>query len=219
MKKCVAAMLMVMGAGASMASADVLWDQSAFDWNAPAFFNSISGAPPFGVTAYAVADVHVPAGGWTVNSVTMYFSDIESGGSWETAVTQGRLYIQPKTGSSPTVAPGGSLIPMSAVSLFDNTVQQSYYAVTASGLNNILAPGDYWIGITPAAPGGFFGPELGMPTAGIIGSQSSVFDVGFLSWSGVGSDAAILVNGTVPAPASLGLLGMGALCVARRRRA
>lgn len=205
--------------GASMASADVLWNQAP-DLAQNGFYNSISGAPPFGVTAYVVGDITVPAGGWNVDSITMYFGDIESGGSWQTSVTQGRLYIQPKTGSLPTAAPSGALIPMSATSLFDNTYQQAYYAVTASGLAQVLAAGDYWIGITPAAPGGFFGPEIGLSSSGVLGSTSADYDAGFPSWAALTTDAAITVNGTaVPAPAGLALLAVGGLAASRRRRA
>lgn len=202
---------------ASVSNADVLWDQSALDWNAGGFYNSISGSFPFGATVYTVADVTVPAGGWTVDSVTMYFSQINS--DWVTDVSQGRLYIQPKTGALPTALPGGSLVPMSAVSLFDNTVQQSYYAITASGLNSVLAPGEYWIGITPAAPGGPFGPELGIASAAPTGAPSASFDIGFPGWQGVGVDAAILINGSIPAPGTVAALGLAGLFAARRRRA
>lgn len=208
--------LMVAAAG-SVASADVLWDQSQLNWAADGFFNSISGAPPFGTTAYAMNDITVPAGGWTVDSVTVYFSRILS--NWDSEITEGRLYVQPKTGGAPTVLPGGGLIPMSAVSLFDAAVQQSYYEVTASGLNLNLAPGDYWIGITPVAPGGPFGPETGITSASSIGDVTTVyyagFGGGFIAHSG---DAAMKITG-VPAPAGVAVAGLAGLFAARRRRA
>lgn len=208
-----------LGLGASAASGADLWNQAP-DLTQNGFFNSISGAPPFGVTQYVVGDVTVPAGGWNVDSITMYFGNVETGGSWETAVTQGRLYIHPKTGSLPTVSPGGALIPMSAVSLFDTSTSQAYYAVTAGGLSQVLAAGDYWIGITPAAPGGFFGPEIGLSSSSVVGMTSASFDAGFPAWTGLTTDAAIRVTGTiVPAPAGLALLAVGGLAASRRRRA
>jgi len=199
---------------ASVAHADILWDQSAHDPLGAGFWNTISGDPPFGITGYTVADVTVPAGGWTINSVTMYFSNLDSFGGWENDVTEGRLYIQPKSGALPTVLPGGPLIPMSALSL------GASYAVTASGLSNVLAAGEYWIGITPAAPSGFFGPELGLATTGaVIGDPSATYDLSAPPWAAPnGADAAILVQG-VPAPASAAVLGLGGLLISRRRRA
>ncbi len=209
--------LLVLAAAGSVASADVLWDQSSLDWNGPAFVNSISGTPPFGATAYAMCDVVVPAGGWTINSISMYFSQIES--DWSQDVYQGRLYVQPKTGGMPTVLPGGALIPMSATAMFDNTVQQSFAEVTASGLNINLAAGEYWIGITPQATGGFFGPELGLSTGSSYGAPTTVYAVGFGGgFAQLESDAAIKVQG-VPAPAGIAVAGLAGLVATRRRRA
>lgn len=209
--------LMVLAAAGSVASADVLWDQSALNWNGDAFVNSISGTPPFGATAYAMNDITVPAGGWTINSISMYFSQIES--DWSQDVYQGRLYVQPKTGSMPTVLPGGAMIPMTATAMFDAGVQQSFCEVTASGLSINLPAGEYWIGITPQATGGFFGPELGLSAASNYGAPTTVYAVGFgggfIQLSG---DAAIKVQG-VPAPAGIAVAGLAGLVAARRRRA
>lgn len=217
MNKAMAIGMVLALAGAAQAQT-TLWDQSQLDWNASGFWNSISGSPPFGATVYTVADVTVPAGGWTVTSISMYFSQLES--DWSQTVSQGRLYVQPKTGSMPTVLPGGSLIPMSATVLFDPNVQQAYAEVTASGLNIALAAGDYWIGITPAAPSGFFGPELGIASANPSGNNSSSYAVGGFpaGWQDTTVDAAIKVRG-IPTPGTLGLLAMGSLAAVRRRRA
>jgi len=209
--------IMMVAAAGSVASADVLWDQSQLDWNANGFFNSISGGFPFGSTVYSVADVTVPAGGWTVNSISMYFTLFTS--SWDQDVTQGRLYVQPKTGAAPTVLPGGSLVPMSAVALNDPIQFQGYYEVTAAGLNINLAPGEYWIGITPAAPGGPFGPEIGLPSANPVGASTYSFDGNAGGpWTNVGVDAAIKVQG-IPAPAGVAVAGLAGLFASRRRRA
>lgn len=202
---------------AATASAGILWDQSALNWNGNGFINTISGTPPFGATAYAASDVTVPAGGWTVNSVSMYFTCFDF--NWDTVGgTTGRLYIQPKTGSMPTVLPGGSLIPMSVEILNDPSVGQAYYKVTASGLSNVLTAGDWWIGITPVAPSGFFGPEIGLSTAPTVGNNTSAYDVSTSAWVDTTVDGAILVQG-VPSPAGLSVLGLGGLLCARRRRA
>ena len=217
----------ILAALAATSQAAVLWDQSALNWGGNAYPNSISGAPPFGLTAYTVCDVNVDAGGWTIDSVSMYFSLINS--DWVNDVSQGRLNIFTKTGSLPASSdnPGaGTIVPMAATVFFDSTVQQNYYKVTAAGLNVTLAPGSYWIGITPVAPGGFFGPELGIAAASTIGDyspyRSPFADFGSPpanTWANVSGnqDAAILITG-VPAPAGLGLLGLAGLAAARRRR-
>jgi hypothetical protein len=200
---------------AAGAQADTLWDQSSLNWDT-GFYNTISGAPPFGVTAYTVADVTILGGGWTIDSVTMYFTCFDF--NWN-STTSGRLYIQSKSGGAPTVLPGGPLISMSVEILSDPSVQQAYYAVTASGLDRTLGPGEYWIGITPAAPGGFFGPERGLGAAAVHGADSFTYAVGGNGWETVSCDAAILINGTaVPAPAGLAALTVGGALSLRRRR-
>ena len=210
-----AILLIVAAACCQAAQADVLWDQAP-NLNANGFFNSISGSPPLGVTSYAVGDVTVPAGGWTVNSVTMYFSNL-NGGAWTSTVTQGRLYVQSVTGTVPTVLPSGALISVTATSIFSPTYQQSYYAVTASGLNLNLAPGSYWIGLTPAAASGPFGPEIGLSASTVLNQRSATIQAGSTSWSQITSDAAITVQG-IPTPGASAMIGLGGLCLLRRRR-
>ncbi|NUQ68134.1 MAG: hypothetical protein HUU18_07645 [Phycisphaerales bacterium] len=217
MNKAMAIGMVMALAGAAQAQT-TLWDQSQLDWNASGFYNSISGSPPFGSTVYTVADVTVPAGGWTMTSISMYYSQIL--GDWSQSVTQGRLYVQPKTGAMPTINPGGSLIPMSAVLFFDPIVQQAYAEVTASGLSIPLAAGEYWIGITPSAAAGPWGPELGIASANPTGTNSRSFAVGGFpsGWQDTTVDAAIKIRG-IPTPGTLGLLAMGSLAAVRRRRA
>ena len=135
---------------AGSANADVLWDQSSLNWDQAGYQNSVSGSPPFGGTSYTVCDVTVPSTGWTISSVTMYFTDFNF--DWAGNVHQGRLNVFSKSGSLPASSndPGlGTLVSMSDTEGYDSSVGQSYNIVTASGLNVSLAPGSYWIGITP----------------------------------------------------------------------
>lgn len=213
-------------AGAGMSQADTLWDQSALNWFGNSHPNTISGSPPFGSTAYTASDVSVPAGGWNVDSISMYFTNFDF--SWAPELS-GRLNIHPKTGAVPTYNPGeGAIVTMTTQMLNDPVQQQAFYKVTVSGLNTLLTEGDYWMSITPVAPSGFFGPEQGLPTNGVIGDISLYYSP-FNSfgappantWGNVSGtqDAAILVEGTlVPSPAGLALLGLAGL-FARRRRA
>ena len=208
----------VFGAGASAASAAVLWDQSAFDLGAPGFFDSVSGAPPFGLTVHAVNDVVVGPGGWTVDTIETYFGSIDA--TWGTAISSGHLHVFPKTGALPDAIhdpTASATVPMSATHMGD------HWVVSATGLGVALAPGEYWIGITPIAPGGAFGPEPHLAAAGAIGDATASWDLGAFpgppSWFNFnpGADAAIKISG-VPTPGAATLLGVGALFGARRRR-
>lgn len=231
MKYQVLAAALVAGS-AAVSNADVLWDQSALGWPLPALPNALAGNPN---TTYTVADVNVTGAGWNITSVSMYWSCIDF--NWSSTTT-GRLNIFSQTGALPSNSDNpstGGLVPgtvaMTVETLFDDTVQQAYYRVTASGLNINLAPGSYWIGITPVAPSGMWGPELGMPAATQVGAGSpyrSPF-TGFgappaNTWANIYApdliDAAILIQGvSVPTPGAAALIGLGGLIAGRRRRA
>lgn len=191
------------------ASADVLWDQSAIDEFGAGFFNSISGTPPFGSTLYAVSDVTVGAGGWEVQSISVWFSGLDP--SWGAAITEGRLVVFAKSGPLPIPANDPSTAP--TVPMTGTYVPgpiNNHWQVTATGLGLSLVPGEYWIGITPVAPSGFFGPEIHSSTTTPMGDSSPWYDpyaaMGPEGWSvpNAGVDATILIEGTtnIPVPAA-----------------
>jgi hypothetical protein len=216
---------------AAGAQADILWNQL------PAYDNfSLSGFPNR-VTAsdaiFAVTDVTVPAGGWTIDSVTTYFTDF----SFNPTVTQAILNIFPKTGALPVAindprpSPTGQgtlLVPVD-IRTQGGTSQQPAMNITASGLNISLPAGDYWIGLTPALSSGPFGSDSHWPTEVQIGSPTAVRGFGAgpgaaFPWSTLDSqggpantDLALTVTG-VPSPSSLAILGVAGLVTARRRR-
>lgn len=190
---------------ASPAAADVLWDQSSIDEFGPGYFNSLSGLPPFGTTMYAVGDVTVGPGGWIVDSISQMYSALDP--EWGLAIETGRLIVIPKTAALPleTDNPAtGAMVAMTGVQV------ENHFVVTASGLNLVLAPGDYWIGITPVAPSGPWGPELHLSTPVHQGDDSPWFDpyafFGPAGWSvpAAGYDATLLVTGVIqdPTPAA-----------------
>ena len=215
-------------AGCALSShAGVLWDQSKLDWNANGFTNTISGNPN---TSYMVSDVTVGAGGWTVNSISVYFTCFDFNWATGADATTGRLNVFSKTGALPTSGnnPGtGSLVSLDVEILNDPTVGQAYYKVTASNLNLNLSAGSYWLGVTPVEPNGFFGPESGLAATTHLGAASAWRSpyTGFglppaNTWTNTlygNLDAAILVEG-VPAPTSLAAVGVAGLLVGRRRR-
>ena len=216
---------------ASAAQADVLWNQ------APAFDNTSLFGFPNRVTVsdaiFAMTDVTVPAGGWTINSVSSYFTDF----SFNPTVTQAVLNIFPKTGALPTssndprpspTGQGTLTVPVDVRDIGGSS-QQPVMIITAAGLSINLAPGDYWIGLTPTLNSGPFGSDSAWPAETQIGSQSVARGFGAgpgaaFPWSTVeslggspNSDLALTVTG-VPAPSSLALLGAAGLLSTRRRR-
>ena len=181
----------------SVASADTLWDQSAINDQVGGYFNSISGSPPFGLTTYTANDVTVGPAGWQVQSITVRFSGISA--TWGVGIAQGRITLEPKTGALPVGNPHiNAFVPMTAT--FVSTGTANYWDVTASGLNLALIPGDYWIGITPTAPAGRFGPETQRAAAVQVGDATSSYDpfVAVPAWTVVasGRDGNILITGT-----------------------
>jgi hypothetical protein len=179
--------------------AEVLWDQSAYDPFGAGLYNSVSGSPPLGITAYSVCDVHVGET-WNMDGMTTWFTLIDGG--WGTGITQGHIHVFPKVGSLPingTDDPAASVVvPMNA------TVDGSSWRVHAAGFSIPLAPGDYWIGMTPIAPSGPFGPEINLSTTAHFGDDSPTLDpfdfIGGPGWFVLtpGVDATLQIEGSRP---------------------
>jgi MYXO-CTERM domain-containing protein len=222
------------GAMAGAARADVLWDQSAHGTStihneAPA---TASGFSP-SVKYYGLSDVTVPAGGWTIDSITIYCA----ANVWtaDGVVTQGVLNFFPKSSALPGSAndPRPSPTGLGTTVSVTQTLLGGVNTITASGLSSVLAAGDWWVGLTPIGPGSTGDAQfvansfVGAPQAATKinpgGSWGGAwFDDG-ATFNGANpianADGAILITGTsVPAPASLGLLGLGGLVTLRRRR-
>ncbi len=225
-------MLAVVGVAAGAAQADVLWDQSAIDLNAPLSFANAVRTAGFGQReAYGMSDIHVGAGGWTIQSISVYMSTF----AFSTPTTA-TLNVFAKTSSLPTAANnprstalGGSGTTVAvSVLQFEINGNSGQFAneVIASGLNLNLAEGDYWIGLTPRYVGS--DADNQWPALSQWGSSQAVRFATPLdpSWTdnaaafGAGpTDGAIKIQGVaVPAPASLSLVGLGALAAGRRRR-
>ncbi len=175
---------------ATTAGAEVLLDQSAYDDTIPGFLNAVAGGPPFGGTSYSVNDITVDGVGWNIESISTYYNAL---GSFE-SVSLGYLYLTPKTGDLPTEDANNDV----SVELTVTEVAPSTYKVTASGLNIELAPGEYWIGITPVAGDLYDGIHLSATT--LIGAATPSFDPYgmpspmWTNWN-PGVDATILIEG------------------------
>ncbi len=177
---------------ASMASAQTtLWDQATgYESWSQGFFNNIAGGPPMGSTMYTVNDIVVPAGGWTIATVRVYYDGFDA--SWAGGVTSAVLYIEPKVGPNPTGDPStGTTVTASAV-----TLGNGFLEISASTLGVALAEGEYWIGLTPYAPNAN-NIHVSVPA---IGADSPTYDAfGFpmpmwMAWS-PGLDGAMLIEG------------------------
>lgn len=182
-------------AASAGAQSEVLWDQSDLDPNTSGIANSIS--PGFGgFTIYAVADIVVADAGWSVESITQFYSSWNQ--DWLFAITEGSLHVFPKTGALPVDDPAASVtVPMTAALNNPDVIE-----VTASGLNLDLAPGEYWIGITPAAPAGLFGANLQFATLAMMGDPVAVYDTALPGWDNLYGtvDGAIRIEGSRPTP-------------------
>jgi hypothetical protein len=139
-------------------------------------------------------------------------------------------------GSAPTLA--GGLTATSLTSTFYSTGGANVYRVnvgdtgstggirevqvaTVTGLNLSLAPGTYFLS-WDATPGTFSPPlPTSLATHGMNGMQSTAGGAFAPLVQGAGGvDIAFTIQGTpVPEPASMAVLGMGALALLRRRRA
>ncbi|MEK6703969.1 MAG: PEP-CTERM sorting domain-containing protein [Planctomycetota bacterium] len=230
MKNQVLAVFALVAGCAGSSQADILWNQSAIDVgpNGVGVPNSVS--PGFnGWTAFAVEDVSVGAGGWTINSVSTYFSAL----SWNPgSVTSAVLNVFSKSGNSPIAANNPRANPTGQGSLVTVTMNgmdvagNGVWEIRADGLNINLSAGEYWIGLTPVGPTGPFGPDRQWSSTSHYGQSQHVRFYPDSGWQNGGSfygvpsfDGAILIEGVnVPAPASLGLIGLGGLLATRRRR-
>jgi len=190
-----AALALLLVSVASAVHATTLWDQSAisFSSSAPGIYNGkFTGFG--GSTSYCLNDVTVPAGGWTINTITEYFSN-ETFADMQLTAPNGYLIIMPKTGSLPVGAPTTTTVPLTWVATTQGV--QSVYVMTASGLNVNLAAGDYWITVAPITPvDNFNGNNLQWPALTTLGAPVATYNGA--TWSDLypGYDGAFKIDGT-----------------------
>ncbi len=188
----------------SVAGATVLWDQSNYDVNYGGFWNSESGCAFdwSGATVHQANDIMV----WdeiTIESITTYYDMLEMGIE---GATEAYLWIAPKTGSLPvdgTDDPRNPTILVPVTVTNDTGTGGNAYVLTASGLSIDLAPGEYWVSLTPIFPGGFWGPSYNIRSMDPWGDDTAFWEIcaqiGGLTWgnSWAGNDASMLIEGTI----------------------
>lgn len=231
-------------AGTSASALDILWDQQGYGTGSGGTWNHYDATPAtpngnFINQWFAVGDVSVGGDGWNVDSVTTYHRGSPRNDNFSNVVTQAYLHVFPKSATLPTAgdAPLASpIVSVSSVLGVDGGVLR--HAVTASGLDLDLTPGDYWLGLTPLFEGTANTAHLassivGDPSSIYVTSANTINQFAFIVpsaqdvWvtledgsAGTDYDIALTVQGTViPEPTSLALLTLGGLLVARRRRA
>ena len=201
------------------AHADVLWDRSSFDAFGPGFFNVESGGPPFGMTMHTVNHVTVGMNGWTIESISTYYSALDP--VWGGSIASGFLHVFDKTGALPS--DGTDDPTASGVVAMSGTLNGDHFVVSATGLSIELDPGEYWIGITPSAASGPFGPEIHLASVDAPAADDSAsYDVfafpGPPAWFNFnpGVEASILIEGTEGKPVSVDDSTWGAIKVLYR---
>lgn len=184
----------------SLAQADVLWDQSDYDaLGMQSWYDSKSGCPPFGKTVHSASDIHV----WdyvTVSKITTWYTPFNSGTG---SATQAYLYITPKTGPLPVDGvdlpeENGTLIAITATP----NPNDGTFVIEASGLAISLAPGDYWVSLTPILPRGPWGPDTHLRALGSWGVPSTSYEYCAMTpsaWAVLPEplDLSILIEGSI----------------------
>lgn len=212
MKKIYITTLLLFAAMSPHAGAVVLWEQAPDTELTAVVDQEFPDFPDF--STYMVHDISVTGDGWLVDSVTTFFTS--GSGNWPSG-TDASLHIFEKTGTLPDNTT--DIVPDGTVYTAMITSFGSYLELTVDSLALFLAPGDYWIGLTPILEFDPYGQEFHQATtAGLIGDPTAMRNPGDgfgfgADWAtnsafgGTGGDYALRIEGRqVPEPGMLALL-------------
>jgi hypothetical protein len=214
-------------AAASVARADLLWDQYTVSGTTAMIQDQVFTDFP-NHSLFIVGDVTVGSQGWNIESVSTLVAISGSLSTWQANVTQGRLSIFAKTGLLPNVGDDPSSSPLVAITTIEVAAGAE---IKASGLGINLSAGSYWVGLTPIGPSTIPGYHFHTTAATNIGDPSAIRNPGNgyghgTNWGNLSlfgqpaNDTSLRINGhaLVPEPATLAVLLLGSLAMARRRR-
>jgi hypothetical protein len=227
MVKSLSALSIVFLLAAPMLSAGVvLWDQAPATAGVSLTSQVFTDYPDF--SSYLVMDVTVPASGWTIESVTTYFkAGTFFADSGYTLPVQ--LVILPVSGD----LPDASADPSTATQ-YDGVYSFSgdLARIDVEGLDITLAPGDYWIGVSPYAAADYEGQFYLLSSSSTVGRSAAWRDPG--GGFGFGTDwiptttvkesfteGNLHIEGTlndVPEPSTMGCLALALIVGGGLRR-
>lgn len=178
----------------SVASADVLWDQSAINPNGDSYMDSYSIGPWGDVIVYGASDFNLDVDA-VITSVTTFYTN---GGEWQPGNYDALLDIFEKTGPIPVDGVDdplttGVTVPVTLTDMGDGTL-----ALNASGLNLALAAGQYWIMLSPTVPDGPGFREFHLVSETTVMDNSAWIEFGGwlpAAWADNGRDGTLLIEG------------------------
>jgi hypothetical protein len=231
------AVLALLGGGAGRANADVtLWYNGDFDGrNSLANGNSINDNGNSLTVANVYDDFIVPAGpGWTIHSV---FSNNDMNFTAATAFWAIRTGVSSGNGGTVVASGTGAVTQTPTGRVNFGTTE---YTISVSGLDVVLAPGTYWLAVSPIDSGTGFSFLTTTSGANHVGNPPGNDGNSFITASGSVtlnfqpasdftldspsdfSEGVVGMVTAVPEPSSLALCGAGLLGLvgyAQRRRA
>ena len=189
--------------------ADVLLDQSDYNLGGQTFANSIEwgvgeGQFGWGPLRYSSVNDLTVTETTIITRITGYYKIPSTtypivNPDWGPSITSGWLVLKPKTGALPTA---NSTEDQGFPAAMSATLVGDHYEVVADGMYATLAPGSYWVGITPDAGGSIVAQTMNQQLSSytLIGDATATRDynnIWAFFWSNYrpGLDAAIKVEG------------------------
>lgn len=210
-------------AAASVASADpIIYDNGGAAVLGSLFSSQLDTVYPFDSQA---ADNFVLASNYIVTGVNWsggWFNSNGSGTDHNATAFNIYFYADNGAGTAPVGGPGSEFasynIAIGSVTVNPTGVDSADYHVDLGPGLSLNGGTNYWIAIQSV---NVFPPQWGWASNGVAGNAVQGFPLLGLPYWGLispASDMVFSLEGIVPAPGAVALLGMGGLMAARRRR-